>query len=260
MNPFGKQIVAYLFLAGVAAGMALFGSFAASSADSSRARGGRNAIAWAAACSLAGALFLIGDLERPGDFGLILLTANPASAIAWGARILVVFILSAFAVALPPARPSAVDTAMLWILRAAAAGVAIYPAFVLRQAHAFPLWHGPVLVPLIAISSLHAGACAVTVIGSRRGTTGSTRSAERVLGGLQLLLALLFMLGAGSTAGAERPAAFWLLFVVLGTVLPLYWVVMRPASAAAGRCALVVLGALALRYWLIAAGQSMHSL
>jgi formate-dependent nitrite reductase membrane component NrfD len=260
MYPFGLQIVAYLFLAGTAAGMALFGTFAVSSNDATEARGGRRSIAWAAACSAAGALFLIGDLERPGDFGLILLTANPVSAIAWGARILVVFILSAFAVSLLGGGRARLDSAMVWTLRGAAVGVAIYPAFVLRQAHAFPLWQGPLLVPLIVVSSLHAGACAATVIGVARDAAGNMRSAERVLGSLQLLLALLFVLGAGATAATERPTAFWLVFLVLGTVLPLYLVVKKPASIEVGRCLLVVLGALALRFWLVAAGQGIHSL
>lgn len=259
MYPFGMPIVVYLFLAGVAAGMALFGSVAASSSDPDEERGGRTAVAWAAACSLVGALFLVADLDRPGDFGIVLLTANPASAIAWGVRILVVFLFSAFAVALPSGAWRGLDTGSLWTLRAAACGLAVYPAFVLRQADAFVLWQGSMLVPLIAISSLHGGACAVASIGRESRASERARSAERVLGGLQLLLACLFIVGVAGVVERMPAAVFWLVVVVVGTLVPLCAVGMRQRSAVAGRCALVLLGAFALRYWLLAVGQSIHS-
>ena len=282
MFPFGVQIVAYLFLAGLAAGMALFGSFAPDDAADGTAvgtsvngggngyeretPGGRQAIGWAAAFSLAGAAFLVGDLERPATFSLILFEANPTSAIAWGARILVVFCLAAVAASLPRGRWSGLDLATLWILRLSAVGLCVYPAFVLRQAHAYPLWQSPVLVPLITVSSLHAGACAVAMLGPSPTLFAHTQTAERVLGALQLVLALLFMFDAIAAAGAgtavvtQSPAIFWGAFFAAGTAIPLFAVAFRPGLAQPLRCALVVFGSLALRYWLVAAGQAPHAL
>ena len=96
MAPFGIQVVIYLFLAGVAAGAGFLASFSLGSGKRASFEGGRRALVLSLLCALVGAVFLILDLTRPGDFLVILTEANAASAISWGARILGVFLLSGF--------------------------------------------------------------------------------------------------------------------------------------------------------------------
>ena len=74
------------------------------------------------------------------------------------------------------------------------------------------------------------------------------RGLEIVLGAAQLLLltGVLVMEGA-------RPL-IWVGVFAIGTLLPLLILLTRPSSALWMRVTLVLLGAFAFRYWLIAAG------
>lgn len=258
MEPFGIQIVFYLFLAGIAAGAGFMGSLALKSRKTVAFADGKRAIVLAIICALAGAAFLIFDLTRPSDFWLILASANASSAISWGARILVVFSLSAIFVWATVRRwgePEiaggfrGVDAIGLWLLRLASLGLAVYPAFVLRQGAAFPLWQNSLLLPLIAVSAFHSGVAAMLLLSKWVDCKRKARGLEIVLGAAQLLL----LTGVLVVEGA-RPLTWGCVFAV-GTLLPLLIVLIRPNSTLGMRVTLVLLGAFAFRYWLIAAGE-----
>ncbi len=261
MAPFGLQIVAYLFLAGIAAGAALFGSLALTSGHPAAFAGGRRAVGVAILAALAGCAFLILDLASPEDFLLVLTNANTGSAISWGVRILVIFTLSAIYVWVATRGSGGGgdktaptlgggDTIALWLLRAAALGMAIYPAFVLRQGEAFPLWQNPLLVPLVAVSAFHAGVATVSLLTPCPDYKRRVRPAEVTLGIVQLVILVGLLSGEGAS-----PLA-WGAIVLIGTLVPLCLAVAGSGSGAAARATLVLLGVLSLRYWLIAAGQT----
>jgi len=260
MAPFGIQIVIYLFLAGIAAGAGLFGSFALASGKVAPFQGGRRSLLLAVFCALVGSVFLILDLTRPTDFFLILTSANTGSAISWGARILVLFIFSAIFVWVTirnwgeseiEGGLKGADTLGLGLLRLSALGLAIYPAFVLRQGEAFPLWQNSLLIPLIAVSAFHAGVAAMLAITPCADCKRKARAVEIGLGAVQLLLIIALLIVEGG------PAFAWGAILVIGTLVPLVLVVVRSETTLPLRAALILLGAFAFRYWLIAAGQAI---
>ena len=137
------------------------------------------------------------------------------------------------------------------MLRIAALGLAIYPAFVLRQGVAFPLWQNSLLIPLIAVSAFHAGAAAATAITRCVDFRRRTRTTEIVLGTIQVLLIVALLIGEGGSALS------WAVILVIGTLVPLFLVVLNSESTLPVRAGLILLGAFAFRYWLITAGQTI---
>lgn len=243
MYPFGIQIVIYLFLAGIAAGAAFLASFALGTRQKDPVEGGRRGLTLALVCAIVGSVFLILDLASPVDFLLILTSANATSAISWGARILVLFILAALFVRVS-VRDQSADKIGLWILRIAALALAIYPAFVLRQGAAFPLWHNSTIIPLIAVSAFHSGMAALLLVNSCDDCKKKARTAEIIVGIAQLiLLALLF-----NTSPPWITAAACTLITIL--------LAFKNASPAA-RHTIALVTAFFIRYWLIQTGQSI---
>ncbi len=260
MNPFGFPVVLYLFLASLAAGAALFGSMALDSRSATRFQGGKRALFLALGCSVVGAVCLVLDLTRPAEFLLILTSANPASVISWGARTLVLFIFSSLYVwtTVSGWNSSTIkngfrgtDLAGLWIMRIAALGLAIYPAFVLRQGGAFPLWQNWAVIPLITVSAFHVGVTATAWMTPPAPTDQGIRKVEIGLAATQTLLVAALL-----TGGSSSPLA-WVLILIVGSFLPLALAALRFQSTLPLRVGLVLSGTFALRYWLIAAGQSV---
>ena len=211
MVPFGIQVVIYLFLAGIAAGAGFMGSVALASGQRAPFEGGRLALTVAIVCALVGSVFLILDLTQPGDFLLILTSANPSSAISWGARILVLFIFSAIFVRVTVRNWDEADVQRgfkggevvgVWLLRLSALGLAFYPAFVLRQGEAYALWQNALLIPLIAVSAFHAGLAAMLFVTKCEECKRKARTFEIILGMLQLIFLGAMLVSAGGTAFA----------------------------------------------------------
>ena len=255
MQPFGIQIVIYLFLAGVAAGAALFGSSALASKASHGFRTGRRGVLLAIACALIGSIFLIFDLTRPSEFLLILSAANAGSAISWGARILTIFILSATFVWATvrtwgeeeiQAGFRGIDMIGLCLLRLAALGLAIYPGFVLLQGETSQLWQNPWIIPLVATSALHSGLAALLLIGRCNDCETKSARTELVLGIAQLVLLLAVF------SGAVASTAY--VVAVICSLLSIRYL-SEKINLSSYRHLLVLVSAFALRYWLISTGQ-----
>lgn len=256
-RPFQWPIAAYLTLAGVGAGAATAGAWRIARAPDDPARLGRSALLLALITISIGGVCLIVDLEGPTRFWMILAHANPTSVIAWGARILTVFALfTGFAWMLESTRPvdEPVTTGtkgLLLLVGLAALALAVYPAFVLRQASAArPLWSDALLVPLFTLSGLHAGLASLAFLrgGSPFLETTSVRRLDIVL--LLLLAVLLPMFTTTSVP---------LLIVALGVgiLVPLASLVTRRGSPVL-RALLVLVGSFALRGWVVLIGQTVR--
>lgn len=275
LTPFGWPIVVYLGLAAIAAGSALLGSWRLLGGD--RALGRRHLLVTLAAMA-AGAIFLVADLEAPGRFLTILVHFNPASMIAWGARAISVFaILTAFIwwstgrsrdAGSDPSPPSVTLRVGVLILMGLALFVGLYPAWVLAQAAARPLWDSVFVAPLFLASALHAGVAVHLVQhgrnrGRRNGLAG--RGVEFSLIAVQALLLALFLLGIGDAYGDARDRllsgslapVLWLGVVVVGWIVPL---VLAGKRAAALRAVAIVIGVFALRALIVFGGQGMAGL
>jgi formate-dependent nitrite reductase membrane component NrfD len=245
MYPFGIEIVIYLFLAGIAAGAAFMATLALSSGQREPFQGGRRGITIALVFAIVGSIFLILDLTRPADFLLILTSANSTSAISWGARILVLFILADFFVWASIRNKDEIkgaDHIGLWILRIAALALAIYPAFVLRQGAAFPLWQNPLIIPLIAVSAFHSGMAALLLVTSCEDCKKKARAFGLIVGLAQLILLALL----------ANSSITWIAAITC-TAIPILLAFKNSSPAA--RHIIALISAFAIRYWLISAGQ-----
>lgn len=257
MQPFGIQIIFYLFLAGIAAGAAFFASLSLTSRKEVPFRGARHSLVLAIACALTGSVFLILDLTRPADFFLILTSANAGSAISWGARILVLFTLSAIFVwtIVRSWNQSEIERGFvgtdligLWLLRIAALGLAIYPAFVLLQGDAFSLWQNPFLVPLLATSALHSGLSAHLLISRSSDCESRFRTVEFVLGIAQIALLMAMF------SSPHLTLIYFLAMFCTGIAISFPG---DKFKAPIYRHLLAVVAAFLIRYWLISAGQTI---
>lgn len=271
LDPFGWPVVAYLALAGAAAGCAFAAARALFAGEARLARRGF-AVAFVAITAGAGGLVL--DLERPTTFWLILVEFNPASWIAWGARILVLFALASAVAALftpseAEARPGAGARSLAVLAALLGACVAIYPGLVLYQAVGRPLWTTVWIAPLFLVSALHMGLASSLLLagrGERAPIEGrSLLLSEVVVIGVQLLLVGSWLLTQSSreTEAVRRVLTgdvapwLWLGFLGAGILLPLIGL----ARSRTGTLRLALLGAaplvggLALRAVVVFGGQ-----
>ncbi len=256
-RPFQWPIAAYLTLAGVAAGAAMVGAWRIASRDADATRLGRSSLLLALVTISIGGVCLIVDLEGPARFWMILAHANPTSVIAWGARILTLFTLTAgFAWLLEATRradePVTVGARLLLGLVAVVAlALAVYPVFVLRQAAAArPLWSDPLLVPLFTLSGLHAGLASVAFLDGGSALLerpGVRRLDSLLLVGLAVLLPLFTL----------DSALLLTVALGLGVLLPLLSLVTRRGSPSL-RALLVLVGSFALRGWVVLVGQTVR--
>ncbi|MEM7350338.1 MAG: NrfD/PsrC family molybdoenzyme membrane anchor subunit, partial [Acidobacteriota bacterium] len=238
--PFGWPVVLYLTLAGLSAGAALISCWLLWSDTRRWWDLARRGLLVAATGIALGGFGLVADLEAPGRFWMILAHFNPASWIAWGARIITLFGLwTAFAWVLLR-REATTEGPMSSTLRVTTSGVALlalaiglYPAWVLMQAVARPLWDSPWIAPLFLLSALHAGLAVLLLVQTKAGADqpkilGSAGLERALVGGQVVCLALY----AATLAGAYAPALerlwrgdlapwLWIGVVLLGWLVPL---------------------------------------
>src|SRR5437588_2826509 len=181
-------------------------------------------------------VLLIADLKRP-DRALFLVTKpNPSSWLVWGGYILGVFgLLEAgwFVVAL-----SGFTTLLSWLLiptallGAAAAG---YTAFLFGQAEGRDFWQSPLLLPILLVQAIIAGASALGLLSwpLYTGRLVSTSLAIILLSAIILHIFLIMIEIFGSHSNSHVATAahymrsgrpkdiFWGVFFALGSLLPI---------------------------------------
>ncbi len=280
--PFGVPIVVYLTFAAIAAGTALLAVWLLFRGDSAERSAGRRGLLVATFAIAIGGCSLILDLEAPALFTYILRYFNPASMIAWGARAITVFgLLTAFTWwalgrdtdASGAPRVRGILPVALVLIALLSVFIGLYPAWVLAQSTARPLWASPLLAPLLLLSAIHAGV-AVHLLGrGARRWQGS--GLEIGLVALQAVVLVLYLLQIDAAYGAAKARlmtgslAPWLWggVVLIGWLVPL--ALSRRGGTdkgdsgvglAAWRAIAILIGVLALRAVLVFGGQGAEAL
>ncbi len=226
-----------------------------------------------------GLLFL--DLGQPLRVWHLWVMPNPRSPLTWGTGFLSLFPL------LAAAHLGALLGRRRWLLwLSAGLGLPLamatqgYTAFVLLMTHGRPVWGSPMLPPVFLVSSLAAGAAAILLLEAgwerlRGGTSDPESTAE--LGGLlrHALLALVCVTGLALgllALGREEDVlalellgdGLWLWLGVGGALALGQGLPMLLLAFARGRrrlllaaAALVLFGALCLRWTIVVGGQAL---
>lgn len=287
------EIPLYLFLGGLVAGLLVLPALDAwRRPDAPRSRA-LALLPWLAPVLLSlGMLFLWLDLANRWNVLRFYFVLRAASPMSWGAWILLLIYPASilFALAqLPPALATSLASRSRWLTRlpllvdwararvrglallSVASGVAlgIYTGVLLGALGARPLWNSAVLGPLFLVSGLSTGAAFMLLYRLADGERRLLGRADMLLIVAELALIGLWLIGlaTGSAAGREAAglllggrytAAFWTMVVAVGLLAPLLaeWLEHRhglvPGRAAA---VLVLVGGLALRWIIVAAGQ-----
>jgi len=293
LHVWGWEIPVYLFLGGLAAGAMMLLPLLATRAGPPSRWSRRLGFAVPLLVSVGmGALFL--DLAHKLHVYRFYLAFRWTSPMSWGAWILVAVypvsllwalaalddeeaaalarragplgrpILAARALALPRL------TALRWASLVVGIGLGVYTGILLSALGARSLWASPVLGPLFLASGVSSGAAMLALFPLEARERRWLHAAHYKAMAAEAVLLLLYVLGlaTGGAAGREALAslvrgpyalAFWGLVVGCGLCLPL--VVDLTESKAKLRLgllapALVLVGGLALRWVMVAAGQA----
>ena len=274
LTPFGWFIVAYLVLAGLASGAGLCAAIFMGSNDAPSRHIVKTALWLAVAAMGVGAIFLIADLERAHRFFLNFLQFNPSSAIAWGTRIIAIFLMLCIYSALLLSRESQSNPVGPWLrglLLVFSLVVGAYPAFVLGQGVARPLWDALWLAPLFLIVGSHSGMALLYLLTHEKWSEARMAMMRRLdlpFIGLQIVLFVgLIALTTVSSSGIERlfygqfALWFWGGVVAIGWAIPFLLGIQRSVSkqyiVLSQLCFLC--GAVALRVVIVLGGQGAES-
>ncbi len=281
-TPFGWPIVIYLTLAGLACGATLCAVFFLRLKE--RAREGQSyaivktSLYLAIAAILAGILLLVFDLKSSDRFYLNFMEFNPTSAIAWGTRIITLFVmLCVFSLVLLSTvndndKSNPIGLVLTGFLIFFALAVGIYPALVLGQATiARPLWEPFLLMPLFLLLGLHSGFALVQLLTLDKWTDKSLEQIRKLdLGaiGIQIVLfALLVIATTFSSAGKDQlffgefALWFWVGVVFIGWALPF----IASSGSSPSKNAIIltqlcfIFGAFALRTVIVFSGQGAQA-
>ena len=293
LHVWGWEIPVYLFLGGMAAGT-LFLSALLWSRPGPRSRAAR-LLPFIAPALLAlgmGALFL--DLSHKLHVFRFYLAFRWTSPMSWGAWILlivfpiaVLFGLATIAdedaealAARVPALRRPVASGRAFALRharglrmaaaIAAVGLGGYTGVLLSALGARALWGSALLGPLFLVSGISSGAAFTMLMGVSADERAFLARADVHAMWLEVALILFFLVGLATGGGASRAAAdlvlggpytapFWALVVAAGLVVPSAMELLERRlhlAATAVAPALVLVGGFALRWILVAAGQS----
>jgi formate-dependent nitrite reductase membrane component NrfD len=221
-------------------------------------------------------VLLIADLKRPGRALFLILKPNPTSWLVWGGYILGIFGLIEVAWFLF-ALFGLID-ALLWLIIPAILFGAVgagYTAFLFGQAEGRDFWQSPLLLPILLVQAIIAGASALGLL-SWPFYTGSSVSMSLTLILLSAIILHIFLImievfGSHSNSHVATAAhymrsgrlkdIFWGLFFALGSLLPIAMLCIalfepdaQPALLAfAGILALI--GIFAYEHCFVTAGQ-----
>ncbi len=280
-TPFGWPIIIYLTLAGLACGASLCAVIFLRTEK--KAREGQSyaivktALYVALGSILLGALLLLYDLQSPSHFYRNFSEFNPASAIAWGTRIIVIFsMLCIFSLVLlhtmnKQEKSSPIGPILTGLLIFFALAIGIYPAFVLAQASiARPLWEPLLLAPLFLLLGLDSGFALVQLLTFKKWNEDTLEQIRKLdlasIVGQVVLFALLLSISSFSAAGMNRlffgefALWFWIGVVLIGWVLPFVASSSHPKKRTIIVTQLgLLLGAFALRAVIVFGGQGTQA-
>jgi formate-dependent nitrite reductase membrane component NrfD len=292
LHIWGWEISLYLFLGGMVAGMMIIsGYFLFKGRHKAMACSCLTLPPVAILLLSIGMLALFFDLEHRWYFWRMYVTFQPTSPMSWGSWILLLVYPALLANALIRI-PAPVERRLPFLIRWSGAihqrpgvvaaigganmtlGIAlgIYTGILLSAFGARPLWNSAVLGLLFLTSGLSSAAAFVHMISRDKAESALLAKADNSFLTFELVLILLFLLGLVSSTRVHMEAAmlvltgpyapaFWVFVIGLGIVVPLF----LQSLAVRHRIAhtpiapiLVVAGGLALRFVIVAAGQSSH--
>ncbi len=221
-------------------------------------------------------LLLIADLKRPGRALFLVFKPNPTSWLVWGAYILGIFGLLEAAWFL--AALFGMTDVLRWLfiptLLFGAAGAG-YTAFLFGQAEGRDFWQSPLLLPILLIQAIIAGASALGLLSwpLNAGNAISSTLTIMLLSAVTLHIFLIMIEVFGSHSNSHVATAahfmstgrlkdtFWWPFFTIGSLLPiamlciaLFLPAAQPALLGfAGILALV--GLFAYEHCFVVAGQ-----
>ena len=206
-------------------------------------------------------VLLIADLKRPDRALFLVLKPNPTSWLVWGGYILGIFGLIEAAwffsslLGLTGVLPWLIIPAMLF-----GAFGATYTAFLFGQAEGRDFWQSPLLLPILLVQAVIAGASALGILSwpLQIGSSVSTTLATILLGAIVLHVCLIMIEVFGSHSNSHVAAAahymrsgkprdiFWAIFFALGSLLPVAMLCIALFAPGAQPALLAFAGALAL--------------
>jgi formate-dependent nitrite reductase membrane component NrfD len=290
----GWQITVYLFLGGMVAGILSLSALLELRHGKPASRVFRTApfLALGILSLGMGALFL--DLEHPLHVWRFYTRFQLASPMSWGSWILVAVYPAAFVFGLGSLDESGRAAIRKWVPRNLEGlygkalkhaidrrreilignffiglGLGVYTGLLLGTMAARLQWNSALLGPLFLVSGLSTGAAFLLLTGLDEEERKRLVRWDVNAIGTELILVLLMLIGfaygtesarfaASNLLGGPYTPAFWSLVVVLGLVVPLLMEAMevrRHLSFTLVTPALVLVGGLALRAILLAAGQ-----
>jgi protein NrfD len=289
LHVWGWEIPVYLFLGGWVAGMMIITGYFLFRREDRRAQCVCAVLPGLGLLLLSvGMLALFLDLEHKLYVWRLYATFMIRSPMSWGAWILVL-VYPALVAALLVRMPAVFSTLWAWPDRVTAflesrpavpqaVGVVnialglmlgIYTGILLSGLGARPLWSSAMLGPLFLLSGLSSAAAFVHLIARREDERRRLMQADLLFLGLEAIAIVLFLLGlitasavharaAALFLGGPFTAVFWVLVVGLGIVIPFVVQMLayrhRTAHTPVAPI-LVMVGGLALRFVIVAAGQ-----
>jgi len=292
LEVWGWEIPVYLFLGGMAAGVMVLTTLLLTR-PGQRSQVLRWLPFATPVLVTIGMLALFLDVEHKLFVWRFYLAFRWTSPMSWGAWILVVVypvsLLMALAsladdqaewLAARAGRPGALVLALRRYARPRAAGLRIasvatgmglglYTGILLSTLAARALWNSSILGPLFLVSGLSTGAALLMLFPLDQEERHTLARWDLWAIGVEVLLLLLFLVGLASGPAASQAAAglllggrytpaFWALVVVAGLAVPALLELLerrRLLGASPAAPALVLIGGLALRWIVVAAGQ-----
>lgn len=224
-------------------------------------------------------VLLVVDLKRPDRFLYLVTKANPTSWLVWGGVILAVFGLIE-AIWFGAVLFGAVEVVRWLLLPATLFGAAAagYTAFLFGQAEGRDFWQSPLLLPILLVQAVLAGAAALGLLAwpvlAGSASANLTNLLTLVLLGavvVHLLFVFLEVFGSHANSHVARAAhfitggalrgIFWGLFIVVGSLLPLVLLSLALffPTAQSAFCALAgllaLVGLFAYEHCFVTAGQ-----
>ncbi len=206
-------------------------------------------------------VLLIADLKRPDRALFLVLKPNPTSWLVWGGYILGIFGLIEAAWFISALL--GLTDVLLWLIIPAmlfgAAGAG-YTAFLFGQAEGRDFWQSPLLLPILLVQSVIAGASALGLLSwpLYTGSSVSTSLAIILLSAIILHIFLIMIEIFGSHSNSHVATAahymrsgrpkdiFWGVFFALGSLLPIAMLCIALLLPVAQSALLAFAGILAL--------------
>ncbi len=289
LHVWGWEIPVYLFLGGWVAGAMVLSGWLMHRDPGTERPSVTRLLPWVGLVLISlGMVALFLDLEHKLYVWRMYATFQPTSPMSWGGWILIgvypVLLLAGIA-GLPPAladawaplgtlarrlRQSDARRALVLANITFGVGLGIYTGILLSSLGARPLWASGVLGPLFLVSGLSTGAAFAHMIARDPDEQSALLRSDNLFLLTELALIALFLIGLATSGvaqaqaaslllGGPYTAAFWVLVVGLGIVLPLA-IQSLMATRRIGHTLvapmLVMGGGLALRFVVVAAGQA----